>query len=429
MKILYITQFFYPETVAAAFRAYENAKAWVKEGHDVTIFTGYPNFPTGKLFNGYKISMLQKEDLDGIHVLRSKIVIKPNTNKLIRSIAYLSFTFYGVLNMIFNKRVVGKDFDIVLTTSGTVFAPIPGFYYAKKKGIPIVLEIRDLTHKQLLATGSSEKSIGYQFIKWLELLLCKKADSIVSVTNGFKNELNQEGIRNDKINVIPNGVIINEKRTNENKKSCDETIFSYFGTFGISQGLTNIIDFFSQLTLKNKKVKLILIGDGAEKKILSDHTQMKGFKNIQILDSIPQTELKNYYDISDFCLVVLNNNRFFVNTIPSKIFQIMGNAKPVLFFGPKGEASSIIEKAKCGIVLSDVDAVKNLESLTQTIDKLIQNNELDKQVEMYGTNGFDYVTKHYDRNTLAKEYLEILTNTIEKSVLIDPSTNTISREY
>jgi glycosyltransferase involved in cell wall biosynthesis len=412
MNIFYVTQFFYPERTAAAFRAYDNARIWTQMGHAVTVFTGYPNFPTGKLFKGYTIEILQKEKIEDIDVIRSKIVIKPNTNKIVRAISYLSFTFFSLYNMIFNKKQIEKKYDLVLATSGTVFAPIAGYYYAKKHKIPFVLEIRDITHKQMLATGSSENSIGYKFIRWLELHLSIKADKIIVVTNGFKHELIKAGINKDKIEVIPNGVVVKDTPLTQFNKNDNEIIFSYFGTFGISQDLTRVLHIFSKLKVKNKIIKLILIGDGAEKDKLLQYKQEHQLENILILENKPQAELEKYYQISDFCLVVLKNNNFFKTTIPSKMFQIMGKKRPVIFFGPKGEAASIIEKAKAGLILTEEDINTNIYFLSQYLNELIENNELQKKITEFSLNGFEFVSNNYNREKLAGKYLDILATVI-----------------
>ncbi len=415
MKILYVTQFFYPETAAAAIRAYENAKEWVRAGHDITILTGYPNFPTGKLFKGYTIRMLQKEQIDGINVFRSKIIVKPNTNKIMRAIAYLSFTIFGLLNLIFNKRQIEDDYDIVLATSGIVFAPIIGYYYSKRKKIPFVLELRDVTFKQILATGGSEKSISHKMVKWLELYLCRKAIKVVTLTKGFKRDLINEGIGEHKIEVITNGVKFKgyseeyskEIGYMELQKQPDEIVFSYMGTMGISQNLTGIIDFFRNLKVEGKKIKLMLIGDGAEKEKLILYIKNNNINNVIMLDSLPQRELERYYQMSDFCLVVLNNNSHFSNTIPSKIFHIMIHKKPILFFGPKGEASAIIEEAGAGLVLTDLSMEANSKIVTRFVSDLISNNYEEESARI-SANGFNFVKNHYNTESLAREYINIL---------------------
>lgn len=212
MKILYFTQFYIPESIAPAFRATENSKIWYKMGHDVTVFTGYPNYPTGKIFPGYDPELLKEETIDGVRVLRSKLVAVPNTSMTNRLKNALSYFFYGWINIHFRKSIIGKNYDVVLGTSGVIFNALLAEIYAAIIHTPFVFEIRDITWLQMIATGKSVKNIGVRGMRSLELYLCKKAKKIVVVTNGYKKVLSENGIEKNKIEVITNGVDIPEEK-------------------------------------------------------------------------------------------------------------------------------------------------------------------------------------------------------------------------
>lgn len=404
MKILYVSQFFKPERVAAAFRAYDNAKIWCENGDDVTIFTGYPNFPTGKLFEGYNIKILDEEKIDGIRVLRSKIVIKENTNKINRIINAISFLFFGIYNILFNHKVIGKNYDIVLGTSGTILAPIIAYIFSIINNIPFILEIRDITYIQMLAVYNGKETILYKLVKWLELFLCKKAKKIVVVTNGFKEELVDAGIDLNKIEVIHNGINtkdVNISKTNDSK----EIIFSYMGNIGASQNLKSIIDIFNSISIDSYEKKLIIIGDGAKKEEIKKYINENNFEDIIVKDGMDQNELENYYDISDLCIVSLNNTELFKNTIPSKIFQIMGRGKNVIFFGPDGEASRIISEVDNTFIFTD----DNYTCIVEKINEIFKNNKNIKEKLNLNREKFrDLVIKNYDRKLLSQKYKKIL---------------------
>lgn len=404
MKILYVSQFFKPERVAAAFRAYDNAKIWCENGDDVTIFTGYPNFPTGKLFEGYNIKILDEEKIDGIRVLRSKIAIKENTNKINRIINAISFLLFGIYNILFNHKVIGKNYDIVLGTSGTILAPIIAYIFSIINNIPFILEIRDITYIQMLAVYNGKETILYKLVKWLEIFLCKKAKKIVVVTNGFKEELVDAGVDLDKIEVIHNGINTKEINISKNSNS-KEIIFSYMGNIGASQNLKNIIDIFNSISIESNLKKLIIIGDGAKKEEIKNYIRKGKFKNILVKDGMDINELEKYYDISDLCIVSLNNNKFFENTVPSKIFQIMGRGKSIIFFGPKGEASDIISNVDYRFIFTDVNRESIIEKINRNIYEIDDIKEyLRKKGECFRV----LAEEKYDRIYLALKYREIL---------------------
>ena len=102
LRILYFSQFYPPESIAGAFRAAEHAEAWVERGAEVTVFTGWPNYPTGSVFAGYDVRMLAEETVSGVRVLRSKLVARPNTNVFRRVVNGMSFLVYGAANILFN---------------------------------------------------------------------------------------------------------------------------------------------------------------------------------------------------------------------------------------------------------------------------------------------------------------------------------------
>lgn len=407
MKIFYVTQFYYPERAAGAFRAIDNSVIWSENGADVTIFTTYPNFPTGQIFKGYENKILSKEEYKKIKIYRNKIIVNENTSKLRRAISSLSFMMYSIQNIIFKAKKIGTDYDVVLGTSGTILAPIIAYIFSKKNKIPFVFELRDITYNQILAVYGGKKGLLYYLVKFIELYLCKKARKIVVVTDGFKKQLIKENIDSEKIEVIKNGVLIREQKNDHKSDYNEKIVFSYIGNLGASQNLSSIIDLFQQLKIDNFKKELIFIGDGGKKEDLRRYIEENEICDVYIIDGMEPEKLEKYYNESNFCIVSLNNNVFFKDTIPSKIFTLMLKKKVVLFLGPNGEASKIIKNAKCGLAYTD-DIRSISKDLQLKINELIRRNELQDFYANCGDNGFDFVRKNYNREQLAKNYLEVL---------------------
>src|SRR5687767_5444193 len=135
MKILFITDNFYPERNAAASRVYERACFWVKWGHEVTVVTGVPNFPEGKVFSGYKNKWFQREEIEGIKVIRVKTFIAEYKGFLLRILDLFSF----LLPAFFGSLFVAKP-DVVVATSPSLFAALAAVLVSKVKRIPYVME-------------------------------------------------------------------------------------------------------------------------------------------------------------------------------------------------------------------------------------------------------------------------------------------------
>lgn len=413
MKILYVSQFYYPERAAGAFRATDNSIIWSKNNHDVTIFTSYPNFPSGKIFRGYSNKLISKDKYKGVNLLRNKIIAIKNTSKVNRAISSVSFVFYSLFNMIFNSEKIGKEYDIVLGTSGTILAPIIAYIYSKVNKIPFILELRDITYTQILAVYDNKKTLIYYIAKAIEIYLCKKASKIVVVTNGFKSKLIEDGISGDKITVIPNGAIVEEDKVYSNCLDKDKIIFSYIGNIGGSQNLKRVIDVFNNIKINNKEKELIIIGDGGKKDVIKSYIYEKGISNITLLEGMDYNDLDMYYNKSHFCVVSLNNNEKFIDTIPSKIFTIMSKQRAILFLGPKGEASKIIKDSGCGLVYNSKNYKEIANHISETINAYIKEDKLELIVKKYGILGYEFVYNNYNRLNLAKKYLNLMKEAIK----------------
>lgn len=405
MKVLYFSQFYIPESIAPSFRATENSRIWANKGHDVTVFTGYPNYPTGKIFDGYVPKLISKEKIGGVNVIRSKLVAKPNTNMIRRLENALSYFFFGLVNIIFNNKKIGKGYDVVLGTSGVIFNALLAQIYARLHRLPFVLEIRDITYIQMQATGRSKNSILVKAMKKLELFLCKKAKKVVVVTNGFKKALIEDGIEPEKIEVITNGVDVNpsEGVYDDGKKF----VLSYFGTLGLSQNIIDTFDYGLNIGKIIDDFEYLIIGEGAQKSEIEQKAKENTF--IRTLPGMSSEDLEPYYCDTQMSVITLRKTDNFKYTIPSKLFQIMGRGIAVLFIGPDGETADIIREYQSGIALTggkEEDCKKLIEFFSQPDWK--------DQMRAMGANGRKAVEVHYSRNKLAECYIDILRNVSEK---------------
>lgn len=405
MKIIYFSQFYKPESIAPSFRATDNAENWAKAGNTVTVFTAYPNYPTGRVFYGYRVRMLAKQTIEGVKVLRSKLIVKPNTSMLNRLENALSFFLFGLYNICFNCEKIGKDYDIVLGTSGTIFAALLGWSYSAIYSKPFVFEIRDITYKQMVATGKKESSITVVGMKFLELFLAKRAKKVVVVTNGFKNILINDGIRAEKIHVITNGVDVNiAKQKNDSK-----LVLSYYGTLGISQNIVNTFAYSDVIKNKVMNFEYLIIGEGAQQSLIREEINNNQDNYINLMDGMSSDELEQYYCRTKLSVVTLKKSDSFKDTIPSKIFQIMGRGIAVLFIGPEGEAAEIVRNYNAGIVLTNT-----VENDLVVLADFFSKENWKAILDQMGKNGAEAVAKFYSRKKLSYKYLDILKSAVEQ---------------
>lgn len=406
MKILFFSQFYTPESIAPSFRATENSKIWQDIGNSVTVFTGYPNYPTGKIFDGYVPRLLTEEVINNVRVLRSKLVAKPNTSIFKRLQNALSYFSFGLVNITFNKTKIGRDYDVVLGTSGIIFNAWLAEIYARRIHVPFVFEIRDITYVQMQATGKNSGSIAVKGMKALELHLCKKAKKVVVVTNGFKKTLIEEGIPESKIEVITNGVDVNQSK--DVYIPGKQLVMSYFGTLGISQNIANTFDYGKAIASKIPGFQYLIIGEGAQKEEIIQKVNSNNAEFVRMLPGMTSNELEPYYNDTQMSVITLNKSENFKYTLPSKLFQIMGRGIAAIFIGPEGEAAEIIRKYKAGIALTGTKE-EDIKALSEFFGK----DNLRKELEKMGANGRIAVENHYSRKKIAEEYLWVLEDCIK----------------
>ena len=399
MKILYFSQFYPPESIAAAFRASEHARVWVASGHDVTVLTGWPNYPTGRLFDDYEMTRLGEEVIDGVRVLRSASEILPNTSFANRIKGGISFVVNGWRNCMPRDSAVGSGYDVVLASSGTVFAAWLGAQYARRKRIPLVMEFRDLTWRQMVATGGSERDPKVRAMRALELDLCSKAERVVALTEGFRKELVSQGVSEKKLSVVPNGADLVPCAHDWSGK----LRIGYFGTMGISQDVPRTLDLAAALHSDGLLESYALIGEGAARTLVESAMVSGAYSFAELGHGVPMDELEPRYAQVHMTVVSLQRSESFSETIPSKIFQSFARGTPVLFVGPEGEAARLVRESGGGLALCGDDA-ENAEALRA----FASSGDLAGRLEEMGVRATAFMERNYTRKILAERMLGIL---------------------
>ena len=400
-RILFLSDNFPPEVNAPAIRTFEHCKEWVKQGYDVTVITCNPNFPQGKVYKGYRNSLLKKEIIEGIKVVRVWSYITENSGFFKRTFDYISFGISAFFVGLFLKT------DKIIATSPQFFVAIFGYLLSLIKRKPFILEIRDLWPDSIVAVGSLKSDTKiYKLLKKIELFLYRKAYKVVVVTYSFKRYIEQSvEIDNNKIGVYRNGVITSNlkihdpKQINAKKKELsleNKIIITYIGTHGLAHGLDFILACAKKLEHSN--YHFLFVGDGANKAALLKQKNDLGLTNVTLLDPVTKEQVSLYIQMSDYALVNLRKSEEFKNVIPSKIFENIALKKPILL-GVDGESREIIESFDVGVFFependsSFLEALDNIESLNRS---KVFNDNCDKLLE------------EFDRVKIAKKMIEYI---------------------
>ena len=400
MRILFLTDNFPPEVNAPATRTYEHCIKWIELGHKVTVITCFPNFPKGKVFEGYTNKLYQKENIDGITVIRVWSYITENNGFVKRIIDYISYAFTSFLFGLFVKT------DLIIATSPQFFTAISGRMLSVFKRIPWVMEVRDLWPDSIAAVGSMNKSsIPFKILKKIEHHLYLSASKIVVVTDSFKKYvIKDHQITPEKVGVFKNGVLIsNFKKPKPNdvmtlKESLglkNKIVISYLGTHGLAHGLKFILESISKIS--NPDLHFLFIGDGAEKQNLIKYSKTLHSKKFTFIESVTKSEIPLYIDISDYSLVNLKKSDEFKNVIPSKIFENIAMYKPILL-GVEGESKKLIDDYEVGVCFEP----ENKESF---LNALYDIQKLDRESFKVNCNK---MLVDFERNNIAENLIKFI---------------------
>jgi len=407
IHILFLTDNFPPEVNAPASRTYEHCREWIRAGHKVTVITCAPNFPAGKVFEGYKNSLWQTEDMDGIHVIRVWSYITANSGFLKRILDYISFMPPAVFASFFVKNP-----DLVIGTSPQFFTVCAAYLVSFFKRIPFVFELRDIWPESIKAVGAMNDSIIIRALEKIELFLYRKAKIIVSVTHAFKKTLIDRGIDGEKIHVITNGVDIS--RFFKADKDCalveelglqGKFIAGYVGTHGMAHHLETILDAAAIAQIHNDDIRFLLLGNGARKQELIDRSVDMGLNNIIFVDSVPKADVARYWSLLDVSIIHLKKIELFTSVIPSKLFECMAMGIPILH-GVLGESAEIVKSNQVGFTFEP-------ENSKELYDKLLVLKDNPDIYQGFHKHAIEASNK-YDRSVLANQFLKLL-SALEKA--------------
>jgi len=412
VKILYVSQYFPPEMGAPAARVSELSRHWVRAGHDVTVLTGFPNHPDGVIRPEYRTRfrrMISREILEGIKVVRTWLLPFPNRKAYERMLNYSSFCLSAGIAGSFLARP-----DVVIATSPQLLVGLSGWWIAKLKRVPLVLEVRDLWPESLAAVGvGGANSLLHRALGKIADFLYREATQIVVVTPAFREHLIKKWrVPEDKISVVQNGVetgLFSPGDGGRLRRSLDaegKFVVSYIGTLGLAHGLETVIAAAENLQGTDPNVQFLLVGEGADRERILALAESKMLRNLRFVPQQARKKIPAYISASDACLVLLKKSDVFETVIPTKMLEFMSCGRPVIL-GVNGQAREILEQSRGGLYVEPENPI----ALCEAIRELQQHNALRDSM---GREGRDYVVQNLSRERTAGNYIEVLNRLLPK---------------
>jgi len=372
MNVLFISDNFPPESNAPASRLHEHARHWVRAGHRVTVLTGAPNFPEGKVYPGYENRWHQTESVDGIRVVRVKTYMAANEGFVGRTLDHLSFMGMSVAAGAFERRP-----DVLVATSPQFFAAVGGAGLGVLRRVPFVLEVRDLWPASIVAVGAMRDGPIIDALHRLELALYRQAAAVIVVTESFRADIVARGIAREKIHVVPNGADSSWCAPRPRDQSfADEYeldgkfVVGYFGTHGMAHGLERVLD-AAELLSDEPAVAFIFAGAGAERAQLEASVARRRLGNVRLVPRQPKQRMPVLWSACDVTLIPLRADPVFAGVIPSKLFEAMAHGVPSVISVPEGEATALVRETGAGVVVPPEDPA----ALAAAIRELLRSPE------------------------------------------------------
>jgi glycosyltransferase involved in cell wall biosynthesis len=399
MHILYIHQHFATPAGSTGTRSYEFARRWVKAGHKVTLITGHYDI------GGLQVNraLYQKQTIEGINVVVVGTKYSNKQSYIRRIISFLSFCLLSIF-----AGTRAKEVDVIYATSTPLTVGIPAMILKRVKGVPFVFEVRDQWPEIPIELGILKNRFLIKTLLWLEKTIYKSCSRIVALSPGQAEGIKEVLVNKKPITVIPNscdtdqfrpeidGSVIRQKKGWE-----DKFVLLHTGAMGKVNGLNFVIDAAGKLK-NNSDITFVLIGDGNQKSSLESEISKLGLSNVEILSSVPKRELYEYYAAADVGLVIIGNYPIIEHNSANKFFDSLSAGKPVLI-NYSGWQRKILEENEAGFGC-------DLCNLDQFIKKVLYLNSHRQHLKQMGQNARRVAVEKFDRDRLAKQALEIISD-------------------
>jgi glycosyltransferase involved in cell wall biosynthesis len=408
--ILFVTPYYPPEKGAAQVRISETSRNLLKRGYQVTVLTTVPNYPSGTVPPEYRDHVIQQEIRDGVHVVRVWSYVSPNRGFLRRILAQLSF---GCLAPFLGWKYLGRP-DVIIVESPPLFDAIAGRILARLKHCPFIFTVSDLWPESAVQLSMLRNQILIRLAEWLEWSTYWRAGAIWALTDGIRDVLIRRGLSPERVFRLTNGVDTTEFRPFPKARARAELGWDarftvlYAGTHGLAQGLTFVLDAAEQIST-HTEIHFVLVGDGAAKEDLVADAQRRNLRNITFLDPQPHDRMPLLLAAADACLVALRRLPLFSGALPSKMYEAMACARPLLL-GVDGEARQLVEQEAGAAIYVEPE---NPAALVSAILYLYEHPEV---AYFLGQRGRAFVEAGFDRDHLTALLDERIALLLEKKV-------------
>jgi colanic acid biosynthesis glycosyl transferase WcaI len=369
VRILMLTQWFEPEPCSKGLLF---ARALQDAGHEVEVITGFPNYPGGKLYPGYRLSLLRRQVMDDVRIARVPLFPSHDRSPMKRVLNYASFALAASTIGVFATPRP----DVIYVYHPPLTTGLAAVALSLIKRAPFIYDIQDLWPDTLRATGMMQGRFALGIVGRLATFVYKRAAHIVVQSPGFERVLRTRGVPRSKIDVIYNWCDEGQlqlERTEDfhadlRKGEAFNVVFA--GTMGKAQGLDTVLEAAALLQSRDQQIRIVLVGGGVEVDRLQALARSKGLANVLFLPRMPMSRVGRVLEAADVLLVHLKDDPLFAVTIPEKTQAYLSVGKPILM-AVRGDASDLVTRSGGGVTCEPEDprALADAISLLAATDR------------------------------------------------------------
>ena len=400
MRILTLSQWYVPEP---DFKIHALGQDLAARGHHVTALTGFPNYPQGRVYPGYRQRLRQWEERNGVHVLRVPLYPDHSRSSAKRIINYASFAL--------SAATVGAascgQADVMWVYHPPLTVGIPAWWIGWLRQIPYIYEVQDMWPETLAATGMALPGQAEKLLAHLARFVYRNAAAITVISPGFKRNLIGKGVPAEKIHVFPNWAdesiyrpVPRNQQLGEEYGLAGRFNIVFGGNMGAAQVLENVLH--AAGILKDvPDLQFVFIGDGIDAERLQQRARELRLKNVCFVERQPAAKMADFFAWGDGLLVHLKDDPLFEITIPSKTIAYLACGRPIIC-AVRGDAADTVQSAHAGLVCTPEDA----QALADAVHTLY-NMPPDRR-EAMGNSGRATFLAQYTRSSLVARYEELL---------------------
>ena len=396
MNILLLTNYYYPETVGAGIWVTQLAQDLLSRGHGVTVVTSFPSYPHGKIFDGFHNGFARREVADGVEIIRTFTYATPSKAFWARVAGFGAFCISAAPGYLRWRRRI----DVVYAILPPLPLGVAAWVIAKASGVRLVINVQDIYPDVAVALNCLRNPAAVAFFRGMERWIYRRADRIVVLSEGFRQNLMGKGVAGSKIQTVPNwadpDLIVpgpTDSAFRREMAAKGEMLVMYSGGLTHNADLRPVLD--AAALLRGRPIRFAIIGDGVQKQSLVARAAAAGLDNVRFYPFQPIERYAESLAAADVTLVSLNSAATFAS-VPSKIYKQMAAARPIIAITNAGnELSRLVREAQCGVIVPPGDSHRLATVLRQALDQPDAFKEM-------GRKGRAYLELHCNRKTCVR---------------------------